>query len=389
MKFPKIKNALLCRILVFVVVIGAFLLPIAIIIPLGFIPPEVKLIVGCALALALVFYIVKNFVVLMGMDVELAVLHAKGKARKSFTLPERFTPESVEARLPRYGMECIPEKSDLTPHSLRYKSKASLTVYSKGKEGMIASYYTPHLSAESYRDITESAKLYFDSLKGRKKQILLDKAQKKAPLNIAAVILIFATRVEDSFKSELFEAVADKGDGFDLSILPCVIDLMSGVATFDSLLIPNVGAGNPAKNRAIQLIEKYLFDGRLTYEQSPDTLEPEEGYDPEESLWSFWRRKAAEAKKEDIEMVERYQSMAHGEIILEDGYIYLKWGECGIWVSAEEDTETGEVEIDAIDYWYYPKSSKIDPESESEIKKLLISYYADLGFKAKFISYDE
>jgi hypothetical protein len=56
MKFPKLKNALLCRILVYVVVLGAFLVPMALIIAnaeffpipiqlLGFFGPLVGLII--------------------------------------------------------------------------------------------------------------------------------------------------------------------------------------------------------------------------------------------------------------------------------------------------------------------------------------------------------
>ena len=59
MKFPKLKNALLCRILVYVVVIGGFIAPIIIVANLKFVPEAVKVIVGIGLAVGLLIYLLK------------------------------------------------------------------------------------------------------------------------------------------------------------------------------------------------------------------------------------------------------------------------------------------------------------------------------------------
>ena len=42
MPFPRLKNALLCRILVYVVVIGAFAVPAVIVVKLPFVPDGIK-----------------------------------------------------------------------------------------------------------------------------------------------------------------------------------------------------------------------------------------------------------------------------------------------------------------------------------------------------------
>lgn len=56
MNFPRLKNALLCRILVYVIVLGAFIAPIIIVVNLKFIPDTVKVLVGIGLAVG--FYII-------------------------------------------------------------------------------------------------------------------------------------------------------------------------------------------------------------------------------------------------------------------------------------------------------------------------------------------
>ncbi|MBQ8358568.1 MAG: hypothetical protein IJX37_01450, partial [Oscillospiraceae bacterium] len=75
MNFPRLKNALLCRILVYVVVLGGFIAPLIIVVSLKFVPEAVKVIVGIGLVVGLLIYLLKNFVLLMAMDVGLAMLH--------------------------------------------------------------------------------------------------------------------------------------------------------------------------------------------------------------------------------------------------------------------------------------------------------------------------
>ena len=93
LKSPKLNNALLCRILVYVVVLGGFIAPIIIVANLKFVPEAIKVIVGIGLAVGLLIYLIKNFVLLMAMDVGLAMLHCHNTARKQFVLPRFFLPK--------------------------------------------------------------------------------------------------------------------------------------------------------------------------------------------------------------------------------------------------------------------------------------------------------
>ena len=389
MKFPKLKNALLCRILVYVVVLGGFIAPIIIVANLNFVPETIKIITGVTLAIALLIYLIKNVMLLMAMDIGLATLHCNNTARKKFALPRSFTVKKVENRILKYGKPYSPIAISPKPHLLQYKSNAPLTIYSSGIEKVIAVYHIDLLDKNQYHSIINSATANSNALKGKKKHQFLDKSQKKSPLNRVTVIFIFAKQVDPDFRDHLFKAVCQNGgDRFDTATIPCVVDLETQLATFDSMRIPYVGYQYPVKNRGIKLIRKCLFNGKFTFANSPDAVDPIKDIDPEQSLWSFWRNMKKELISDEKEAKKRYENMAHKEIIFDDGYVYLKWEDKGIWVSVKLDEKTKFAEIDEIDSWYYPKQNKIAKTTIKEIKGIINSYFAELGYTTRFISYD-
>ncbi len=389
MKFPQLKNALLCRILVYVVVLGGFITPIIIIANLNFVHETIKIVVCIILAIALLIYLIKNFVLLMAMDIGLATLHCNNTARKRFVLPRSFAIKKIENRILKFGKQYSPIAISPKPHLLQYKSNAPLTIYSSGIEKIIAVYHIDFLDKSHYHLIINSAIANSKSLKGKKKALFLDKNQKKSPLNRVTVIVIFAKQVEENFRDNLFKAACQNGgDGFDTATIPCVVDLETRFATFDSMRIPYMGFQYPVKNRGIKFIRKYLFNNKFTLANSPDKVDPIKDMDPEQSLWSFWKNMKKELILDDKESKKRYEKMKHKDIIFEDGYIYLKWEERGLWLSVEIDEEMKKAEIDVIDSWYYPKSNKIAKDTVKEIKQIINAYFAELGYTTNYISYD-
>ena len=389
MKFPKLKNALLCRILVYVVVLGGFIAPIIIVANLNFVPEKIKIITGVTLAIALLIYLIKNFMLLMAMDIGLATLHCNNTARKRFALPKSFAVKNAENRISKFGKQYSPIAISPKPHLLQYKSNAPLTIYSSGIEKVIAVYHIDFLDKNQYHSIINSATANSNSLKGKKKHRFLDKSQKKISVNRVTVIFLFAKQVDPNFRDNLFNAVCQNGgDGFDTATIPCVVDLETQFATFDGMRIPYAGFQYPVKNRGIKLIRKCLFNGKLTFANSPDAIDPIKDTDPEQSLWSFWRNMKKELISDEKETKKRYEKMVHKELIFDDGYIYLKWEDKGIWVSVEIDEKTKIAEIDAIDSWYYPKQNKIAKTTIKEMTGIINSYFAELGYTTKFISYD-
>lgn len=386
MDFPRLKNALLCRILVYVVVLGGFVLPIVIVANLEFIPEAVRIIVGIGLTVGWFLYIAKNFAVLIAMDIGLAMQHCQNTARKRFILPPSFSVQKVEKRISHFGKKCKP--AALTPHpeTLQYKSNAPITVYSSGIEKVIATYHVAFLDKSQYLSIVSSAKVNANALKGKKKHYFLDKSQKRAPLNQVTVIVIYAKLVDDPFRDHLFHMVCKNGgDGFTTAVLPCVVDLEKEICTFDSKRIPYFGFQYPVKNRGIKIIRKILFHNRFPFADSPDTLDPIKDVDLEQSLWSFWKTTKKELGS-DNKTKKRFEKMAHREIVLDDGYIYLKWKDHGIRVPVELNEELRNAQMDAISFWDYPKSHKIAKDTVKEIISFINTYFAGLGYTTKYAS---
>lgn len=389
MNFPRLKNALLCRILVYVVLFGWFIAHIIIVANLKFLPETVKIIVGMGLAVGLLIYLIKNFVLLMAMDVGLAMLHCHNTARKRFVLPQSFSVQKAEKRISRFGKKCDPIAISPRPEVLQYKSNAPITIYSSGIEKVIATYHIDFLDKNQYHLIVDSAMANAKALKGKKKHYFLDKSQKCSPLNRVTVIVLYAKQVDEKFRNSLFDVVCKNGgDGIDTATLPCVVDLEKRFCTFDSMRIPYIGFQYPVKNRGIKIIRKYLFNNKFPFAASPDTLDPIKDMDSEQSLWAFWRRTKKELISDDKKLNKRFEKMEHREIVFEDDYIYLKWKERGIWVSVELNDELRTAEIDTFDSWDYPKSHKIAKDTVKEIKSMINTYFAGLGYTTKYISYE-
>jgi hypothetical protein len=118
MGFPKLKYPRLCRILSYVVVIGFWLLPL----PVAFLlnlPDFLEAAVILACGLGLVFYIIRNFLVLMGMDMGLATLSCLRTARTQYPLPRGRTTQAIRQSISRYGTKCDPTAIRPQPFALR------------------------------------------------------------------------------------------------------------------------------------------------------------------------------------------------------------------------------------------------------------------------------
>lgn len=387
MGIPRLKNAIFCRILVYIVVLTAFVVPFFVVIFSDFFPWWCKAIAVFGLPIAFLVYVFKNFAVLMSLDVGLAMISCHNKARESFTLKKSFSVKKVEKKLSRYGERCELSSLSPRPNILRYRSCYPITVYFKSIEKIVATYHTEFLDSNLYSFIFNSAVGNSNILEGRKKHILFDRSQKKSPITRVTVIIIFAVRVDDKLRGKLPKKVCQNGgDGIERSVLPCVVDLEKGSCTFDSMKFPYYGFQYPAKNRGIRIIRKCLFNGSFPYSASPNKLEPMKDYNPEQSLWSFWR----EIKKELILDVkkekQRFGKMQHGEIVLDDDFLYLKWKDRGIMVSVELNGELKVAKMKMPDIWFYPKTNKISKDIAEKMRDSIKVYFAERGYAVSFLS---
>lgn len=385
MTFPKLKHALLCRILTYVVVIGGFGLPIAAVCCTRFLPELVRVAIVFALVVGLLVYLVKNFVLLMGMDMALATLHCNLTARTCYDLPRGRRTQSIQKSISRFGTACAPAPIQPQPLQLRYRRSSSATVYTKGIEKVAAAYETVFLDAEQYHAIFRSAQTNSSRLIGRKQPLFLDKAQKKAPLNRVTVVVILAHKVEPSLWETLYKKVCQQsGDEWEDTIIPCVIDLEKEQCVFNSQRLPYTGFAYPVKNRGIRLIKRLVFGGYMPLKDNLFYVEPIKDANPEDSLWTFWRGLSKELKGSDKAMNKRMAAMKDGQIIWEEDLLYVKWGDRAIcqWVKA--DTAQRNAKVEAITYWSYPKNNPIAKKTIQEIEIAITRYFSNQGYRISF-----
>ncbi len=393
MKFPKLKYVRFCRILTYITVLGAFITPIIIVINIKYIPEMVKLGIFVALMLGLLFYILKNIFNLMFLDASLAALSCYLTARRQFDMPKNFDVEKFEKRISSFGEACVPDTRKIMPDVLQYKFTSSITIFSKGSEKVVSVYRVDCLNEKSYSDVYWSAMANSNLLKGRKKPKLLDKNQQDAPLNRVTVVFIIASRIDADFEERLLKTIKKQGfDGWEVSFLPCVIDVAKQICIFDSERLGYIGFGYPVKNRGIRIIRKYLFGGKLPLAENPYMLESRLDADPEQSLWEYWgniNREARDDRKKSKEDNRRFEEMSHGDIIFEGDEVYVKWEKQGTVVIVEEDKEARKVRIFPIESWDYPKANLISNRTVKDIQKELENYFSQKGYSCEFVSEEE
>lgn len=390
MKYPKLKNALLCRILTYVVVIAISYLPTAIVFLIKPIPEGIKILTFIGCSVALLIYIFSNFEILMAQDKILACLHCHNNARTQFDLNKGFSKRKAKKKISRFGKEYSPSAISPKPEILRYKLCNPVTIYTSGIEKVLLSYDAEYLDKSLFDMIRASAYQNSNALIRKKKPLFLDKNQKTSPLNRVTVVFIFARRIDEKMRKNLYKTVCySNGDGDEISFLPCIIDLENSICVFNSLGEPYLGFGYPAVNRGIRLIKKIIFNGTLPLSKNEYLLNSMEDIDIEQSLWHHWKNLKKEFKTEKKKDNKRFGAMSHGEVIRDDCCIYIKWEERGAlfgYVICEE-TKTAKVTLDG--YWYYPKHNPIAKKTLVEFKKLVTAYFQDLGYAVSFISFDD
>ena len=392
-QFPQLKQTLLCKIFLCLMMLKYAIFGILVGI-LRVIPDNAKvfLIVG-AFVLTLVDMF-RNFAFYLTTEMTLEVLHCLLTGGWEFSLPQAFSAQELVQRCGSFGRAYEPAVLAPRPAMLRYRSGRPAQMFASGIEKIIAVYPVAMLDEDTYRRIHASAAQNAKALKGKKKHILLEKPQRKAPIDQVTVALIVADQVEEAFRSKL-KNVASKqvGDGETVSMIPCVVDLEKQRCIFDSTREVFLDGHYPVKNRGIRLIKRYLFRGGLRLigdsndflkNEAASAENGEEEKILEMSFWEFTRMAKKEMAGCDEEDEKRFKQMKHREIVVEGEYLYLKWEQSGIWTALERDEKARTVKLDPIVSWYYPRARKIDKETVKKLKKEIGAYFAGEGCTVKY-----
>lgn len=394
MKFPRIKNAMLCQIILMSAVIaGTFLPTIAFImlIPTLEIIGVILMFAWCAFS---VYLLIKYFPIIFSADLILDTIHCHNTAGKRFPLPYNYSRKKLQKAISKFGRGYEAEPNKPTSDAVRYKFSSPQTVYSSGIEKIVLSYSTDFLDKTGYTEIFKSAEGNVRALTGIKKALFLDKAQKSAPLNRVTVVFIFAKSIDEAFRKGIYETVCKKdGDGFEISFLPCIIDEEAGFCIFNSIRIPYMGFAYPVKNRGIRIIRNLVFGGRLPLAYEEDVVLPEgdiAGMDLENtSLWAFIKKLHYEFVGKEKEDKKRFLSMQDGDVILEGEYVYVKWGDRGVCLLAQTDEKKKHITVDRIHRWDFPKQNPMKKTTRIEIKAAVAEYLKELGYSSEFEYYED
>lgn len=387
MRFPKLKYPRLCRILTYVVVLGAFIAPIPLIVALP-LPDLIKVPVVFALLIGLLIYMFKNFLLLMYMDTGLALLSCYRTARTVYCLPKGRTADVIRRSILRYGKGYEPKPGHLQPSALRYKHSNSMTVYTKGVERVVAAYEVDYLDKELYRLIFSSAKANSSALEGKKKSLLTDPSQRNAPLNRVTVVLILAHRVDPQLTPELYDLVCKRCDDEEKNcIIPCVVDLLQNTCVFNCLRIPYVGFEYAVKNRGIRIIKNRVFGGNLNLKENTHMLEykDKEVFSPEDTLWDLWGSLHREFYGAPEKEKRQFESMREKEILDRKDNLCLKWDHRGVCLSVKKYNDSKTVRVEPVESWSYPKVRPIGKKIITQIEETIIAYYKTQGYTVAFI----
>ena len=387
MNQPKLKYPRLCRILTYVVVIGAAILPIILVFQFP-VPDGVKVVVLLASLCGLLVYLFRNFLVLMMLDMTLAMLSCYRTGRSKYHLPQHRSADAIRSSILRYGVSCDPSPIKPTPSALRYKFSNPMTVYSRGIEKVVVAYEIDLLTRDLYRDIFSSAKTNSRFLTGRKKARFLDKEQKKQPLHRVTVIVILAHKIDAPLVPELYELVCKQcGNEDEDCLVPCVIDLENHTCVFNCLRVPYVGFNYAVKNRGIRIIKNRVFGGSLPLTDEY-RLSSMKDTDPEMSIWDFWRELHHQVVGAERKTKKQFESMAEREIRMVGEVLYLKWDGFGVCQTVEFDTESKTAKVESVTNWAYPKSQPIGKKTIRKIEDYIFSYFQKQEYTVTFITFE-
>ena len=387
MNQPKLKYPRLCRILTYVVVIGAAILPIILVFQFP-VPDGVKVVVLLASLCGLLVYLFRNFLVLMMLDMTLAMLSCYRTARSRYPLPPHRSAEAIRSSILRYGIACDPTPIKPTPSALRYKFSNPMTVYTRGIEKVVAAYEVDFLTREAYRDILSSAKVNSKALIGKKKALFLDKTQKKQALHRVTVVLVLAHQIDPSLITELYDLVCKQcGNEEADCLVPCVVDLEHHSCVFNCLRVPYIGFSYAVKNRGIRIIKNRVFGGRLPLTDEY-ALPPINDTDPEMSLWALWKEVHHQVVGAERKTKKQFEAMSERDIRMVGDVLYLKWDQRGICQTVKFDTESKTAKVESVTNWAYPKSQPIGKKTIRKIEDYIFSYFQKQEYTVTFITFE-
>ena len=278
---PNLDHPLFCRIIFILIIFSLSIVPLCVVSSLTFLPTPLLPIICIIYVAFYLFIFFKKLEVIFAVDSILAIMQCFTTSRLYFKLPEHFSAEYIEKKITHFGKRVNTETSLTGYIRMKIKKTSNAFFGSNSYILYVAMLRKEIIDVDQYnKTVTSLSKLANSQIKFKN-----DNYKKNV-----TVILIIADKVSDQLRSVLYDTIRkNSGDGFDISILPCIVDMENRTCTFDSERIPWLLFDYPIKNKGIRFIRRLIFKGSLTLSESPKEsnafLEKYKQY----SLWKLWK----------------------------------------------------------------------------------------------------
>ena len=399
MKWPKLKHPLLCN----VVLVGSVMAPpiLSLFLPALPVADNIHPLLLAVIILApwfwALWFMISHYAILMMTSMCLEMYQAYLHGRRHFTCPQNGEdPDTIRKRIfRRVGRFGSPYEVKAVPPELltiRYKNSPSGTVYYNRIEKLLLVYEADILDGEAFRKLWQSAHAITNII-GREQKPLYRKPKghsKDNSVSVAAVIL--ANTVSPDMAAKLVETEIRTDDRH---VLFCAVELSNAKYYFDNQKEPFMFA-YPVKNRAVNLIHRVVFGGQVPLRSNPHMLpEPQwaeqDGFSPEESLWSFMKHLQKELKGFGRREKKMLQNMPADTVHMDDGWLYCKLGDRVSTMMVDDDEiDPQKKQVTLSLNWYYPKSNRISKKDNATIRRLTEEFFHGQGFEVTFVDpYDD
>ena len=371
MRFPKLKHTVLCQLLQLIPGILFFLVLIALMIiavPKGR-WNTIAGILAMGTAVFSIWYLVHNFMFLMGTDILFRAIRQWRIDREEYVTDRNgASRQEVQRRIlrrcRRWGREVAVTGTDTGIVCLRFRHSQSPTVFYSVVEKRLAICSVSHLDRETYSKITQRVCSQIKRIPDGRPLFKVG-AERKAPIGRMLVVIILADTVDETVKKLARDKLLLSGVGY---ALPCVAECSTQRYYTDCTKEPYLAGmvGRPEKNYAADLVRRIVFAGRLPRENAATRPSSPLEKDQEQSFWEFIRRWKEESREEngqfEREAGKMLERLSDGQVRMGKHAIYCKMDKriaCCDFFPDEEDDRLLYLSMD--DKWEVPRKMKKYP----------------------------
>lgn len=319
MKYPKLKQTVLCQILLYLPVILLFFGPMLLGLALDL--SGIWIIVGLVLALV---YMLVNFMYILIAEAMLFSIRNYKKQRREYITTQNGTTRAdvsraVLSRLKRWGRQQSTGDGD---YLLYYRNAASIQKWYSRLQYRVVVYSTAHLTAEEYRRCRHRSRHLFLKAPEGKYGWWQTKDEKSQPVCQINVLIILADTVAPECRVLPYR---------DHEPLVCLAECSTGKYYLDSTQeYYDLGAmPKPPQNFQSSLLWKLMYRGRLPLKSSPAMVEEAPVDNLNQSIWSFLAELRRDFKDGDDELkreaVKMLKTLPENQLRQTDCIIYYKY----------------------------------------------------------------